>query len=122
MSPLQETFDPLQTSFWSFQIALPHNQHLPPHTPQSSNIALVTFAVTFQLRLPKFQVTFWQAAQSTFRVVVPKAAMDENSLSSFRENDVGTTWQTLNIKAIPITGTVKCSTQYAFRRSMLPAN
>jgi hypothetical protein len=75
-----------------FDFALPQDQHPVAQRYQILSVLPIALGITRELRFPIRAVAARARGLPAPRVLMPKAAVDENGEALFAENDIGFAW------------------------------
>lgn len=82
-------------------LTLPHGEDSPTAAAQRTSLAFVSLTIGRNLLLPKLRVAACGVFPMSAIVTMPKAPIDENHRSVFRQYQVRSTGQTGDMKTVP---------------------
>lgn len=103
----------------SLELARPDRHHLPTETPELSPVPDVVGDVAREFVRPEFPVALRRGCDLAVPVPMPKAPVDEDHGSVFRQDDVGRSGQAADVDSKPITGPVEQGSHGSFGARVL---
>ncbi len=94
------------------QLALPDDEHAPPHPPKLTSHSLVTSLVSLELVSPERDSCLGQSIAQLAAMPMPEAAMNEHHALSRRENEVRRAWKVATVKPVTITASMQSSAHH----------
>jgi hypothetical protein len=88
---------PLAQSLGFLELAFPNRHHFPTFALKRPIVPIIAFLVALKFWKPKIKARFWQPRERAACVPMPEAAMDEDNLCAFPENDVRASRQVLDV-------------------------
>jgi hypothetical protein len=101
----------------AFQLTFPHRKDAPPQRSQRTSFTTIAGTVRVDLGKPERYVRGGTAPGATL-VPVPKASMNKDRDSVFRQNDVGSASQLAHVQSKPEAHAVKLPPEFLFRCSV----
>ena len=80
-------------------LTAPYHDQMPPKSLKLLLMLFISLDVALEFRLPKLCIRRWRSSDLASRMAMPKAASDFNDCFVLRQDDIGMSWQTLDVKS-----------------------
>jgi hypothetical protein len=84
------------------QLTLPDDSDIPARPPQLANSLAVSFLVSSDFRVPKFNIALRSAPDSIAVVTVPEASMNKNDLLASWKDQIRASGQIRSMQSKPV--------------------